>query len=250
VTDNEGSGLKIFGSGLRKIRQKAGKTIAQAAMDAGMTLSVYHKIEVGQREVYQNEVGPLAQSFGHNVESMFAEIAAMYKAGDLTKHINKVKERMKSVLIPGSPLSGIDLPANLYGAKLYDSARAKLVPVFGTPNAKGIALRKSDKTMIVAPLTLEGRRGVYAIVPNSKRVGGVLPDKCHVFADSEVAPAVGDMAVFINTDFDQLDSEETVAAQIAVVREDAKGKLYGLLSYPEDRIAAKTLHKVVMIVME
>ena len=56
MSDNENSGLKVFGSGLRKIRQQTGKTIAQAAKDAGMTLSVYHKIEVGQREIYQNEI--------------------------------------------------------------------------------------------------------------------------------------------------------------------------------------------------
>ena len=62
MTDNEDSGLKIFGSGIRKIRQQSGKTIAQAAKDAGMTLSVYHKIEVGQREVYKNEIEPLAKS--------------------------------------------------------------------------------------------------------------------------------------------------------------------------------------------
>ncbi|MDR1337906.1 MAG: helix-turn-helix domain-containing protein [Rickettsiales bacterium] len=250
LTDNEGSGLKIFGSGLRKIRQKSGKTIAQAAQAASMTLSVYHKIEVGQREVYQNEVEPLAKSFGYNIGGLFDEIAALYKAGELNKQISKVKERIKSVLIPGSPLSGIDLPANLYGAKLYDSARAKLVPVFGTPDAKSITLRKSDKTMIVAPLTLEGRKGVYAVKPNSKRMCNVLPDKCYVFADSETKPAVGDMAVFIDADFDKMDVNETVAAQVSVVREDPKGRLYGQLFSPEEKITAKTMHKVVMIVME
>ncbi|MDR0741795.1 MAG: helix-turn-helix domain-containing protein [Rickettsiales bacterium] len=250
LTDNEGSGLKIFGSGLRKIRQQSGKTIAQAAKDAGMTLSVYHKIEVGQREVYQNEVDPLAQSFGYDVESLFNEIAALYKNGELAKQINKVKERIKSVLVPDSPLSGIDLPANLYGAKLYDNARAKLVPVFGTPVAKGIALHKSDRTMIAAPLTLEGRKGVYAVLPNAKRLGYVLPDKCYIFADSETKPAVGDMAMFIDADFDKMGIDETVMAQIAVVREDAKGKIYGQLSLPEEKVAAKTMHKIVMIVME
>jgi transcriptional regulator with XRE-family HTH domain len=250
LTDNEGSGLKIFGSGLRKIRQKSGKTIAQAAKDANITLSVYHKIEVGQREVYQEEVEPLAKSFGHTVDSMFNEIAALYQAGELNKQINKVKERIKSVLIPGSPLAGIDLPANLYGAKLYDNARAKLVPVFGTPGPKGIALRKSDKTMIVAPMTLEGRKGVYAVVPNAKRLGGVLPDKCYVFADSEMKPVAGDMAVLMNSDFDKMEVDEMVTVQIAVVRKDAKGRFYGQLSLPDEKVAAKTMHKVVMIVME
>ena len=43
---------------MRKIRQQSGKTIAQAAKEAGMTLSVYHKIEVGQREIYKNEIDP------------------------------------------------------------------------------------------------------------------------------------------------------------------------------------------------
>jgi len=78
LNDNEDSGLKVFGSGLRKIRQQTGKTIAQAAKEAGMTLSVYHKIEVGQREVYQNEIEPLAKSFALSVENMFDKIANMY----------------------------------------------------------------------------------------------------------------------------------------------------------------------------
>ncbi len=91
LTDNEGSGLKVFGSGLRKIRQRSGKTIAQAAKDAGMTLSVYHKIEVGQREVYENEIEPLATSFGYSAETLFDEIATLYKSGELNKQISKVK---------------------------------------------------------------------------------------------------------------------------------------------------------------
>ena len=63
LTDNEDSGLKVFGSGLRKIRQNSGKTIAEAAKASHMTLSVYHKIEVGQREIYENEIDILAKTF-------------------------------------------------------------------------------------------------------------------------------------------------------------------------------------------
>lgn len=250
LTDNEGSGLKIFGSGLRKIRQKVGKTIAKAAKDAGMTLSVYHKIEVGQREVYQNEVEPLAKSFGYNVESFFDEVAKLYKSGDLNKQINKVKERVRSVLIPGSPLSGIDLPGSLYGAKLYDSARRKLAPVFGTPNGKSILFSKSDKTMIVSPIGLEGRKGVYAVIPNTKRLGNTIPEKSYIFADSETKPAVGDMAICIDADFEKIGTDTSVNAQIAMVRADSKGNLFGQILSPDEKITFKTMHKVVMIVME
>ena len=214
------------------------------------TLSVYHKIEVGQREIYENEIEPLAQSFAMTVESMFDKIAALYKSGELNKHINKVKERVKSVLEPGSPLSGIDMGGGLYGAKLYDSARKKLVPVFGTPAGKSIAFKKSDKTMIVAPISLEGRSGIYAIIPNSKRLGGFIPEKSYVFADVNAPVAAGDLAVCIDTDFSALDSETTISAQIATIRQDSKGKIYGQLACPEEKINPQTMHKVIMVVME
>ena len=250
MNDNEDNGLKIFGSGLRKIRQLSGKTIARAAKDAGMTLSVYHKIEVGQREIYKNEIEPLAKSFAMGTEQMFDKIADLYKSGELTKQINKVKERVKSVLVPGNPASGIDIQGNLYGAKLYDSARKKLVPVFGTPSGKAIALKKSDKTMIVAPGALEGRKGVYAIIPNTKRLGGIIPEKSYIFADATKPAQVGDMAVCIDEDFDALDMETTVSAQIVSVRKDSKGKIFGQVFAPEEKITGKTMHRVVMIIME
>jgi transcriptional regulator with XRE-family HTH domain len=250
MTDNEDSGLKIFGSGLRKIRQQSGKTIAQAAKDAGMTLSVYHKIEVGQREIYKNEIEPLAKSFAMAADDMFAKIANLYKSGELNKQINKVKERVKSVLVPDSPLSGIDMQGSLYGAKLYDSARKKLVPVFGMPAGKSISFKKSDKTMIVAPMTLEGRQGIYAVVPNAKRLGGFIPEKSYVFADAMKPAQVGDLAVFVDADFNSLDNDTTVSAQIAMVHQDSKGKIFGAIAGPEEKITAATMHKVVMIITE
>ncbi|MDE6481557.1 MAG: helix-turn-helix domain-containing protein [Alphaproteobacteria bacterium] len=250
LNDNENSGLKVFGSGIRKIRQKTGKTIAQAAKDAGMTLSVYHKIEVGQREIYENEIEPLAKSFAYSVESLFDEIAKLYKSGDLNKQISKVKERVKSVLVPGNPLSGIDMHGSLYGAKLYDSARKKLVPVFGMPAGKSIAFKKSDKTMIVAPMPLEGRNGIYAIMPNTKRLGGFIPEKSYVFADAGATPVPGDLAVFIDADFASLEADAAATAQIAVVKSDTKGKIQGQIASPEEKVTGKSVHKVIMIVME
>ncbi len=250
LSDNENSGLKIFGSGLRKIRQQSGKTIAQAARDAGMTLSVYHKIEVGQREVYQDEIEQLAKSFGYTEDALFNKIATLYKSGELTKQIDKVKERVKSVLVPGNPLSGMDMHSSLYGAKLYDSARKKLVPVFGMPSGKAIAFKKSDKTMIVAPMPLEGHKSIYAVIPNSKRLGGFIPEKSYVFADADTPARVGDLAVCIDSDFESMDDNASAMAQIVSVRQDSKGKVYGQISSPEEKIIGQTMHKIVMIVME
>ena len=168
----------------------------------------------------------------------------------MTKQINKVKERVKSVLEPGNPMSGLDVHGGLYGAQLYDNARKKLVPVFGKPDGKSIKLKKSDETMIVAPSALEGVKGIYAVVPNSKRRGGFIPETAYVFVDAGSAPAVGDLAVCIDSDFATMDSDETVNAQIAVVRQDSHGNVYGHISNPEEKIKTKTMHKVVMIVMK
>lgn len=250
LNDNEDSGLKIFGSGLRKVRQRSEKTIADAAKAAGMTLSVYHKIEVGQREVYEDEIDVLAKAFGYTSSQLFDEIAKLYNAGELTKQINKVKERVKSVLEPVNPVSGLDIHGGLYGAQLYDNARKKLVPVFGKPEGKSIKLKKSDENMIVAPTTLEGHNGIYAVIPNSKRSGGFIPESSYVFADANSKPGVGDLAISINADFNKMSSDEVVDAQIVVVRQDTHGKIYGHVSNPEEKITPKTLHKIVMIVMQ
>lgn len=250
LNDNEHSGLKIFGTGLRKIRQQSGKTIAQAAKDAGMTLSVYHKIEVGQREIYQNEIEPLAKSFATSAEKMFDKIAEMYKSGELTKQIDKVKERVKSVLIPGNPTSDIDMHSGLYGAKLYDSARRKLVPVFGTPDKDHIKFKRNDKTMIVAPMTVEGRSDVYAVIPNIKRLGGFVPEKSYVFADASAKVSVGDLAICIDKEFSELGADDIAVAQIVSVHRDSKGKLFGKITDPDEKIIGKTMHKVIMIISE
>lgn len=250
LTDNEGSGLKIFGSGLRKIRQRSEKTIAEAAHAAKMTLSVYHKIEVGQREIYKNEIDTLAHAFGYTASELFDEIAKLYNAGELTKQIDKVKERVKSVLEPVNPISGLYVHDGLYGAQLYDNARKKLVPVFGKPSGKVIKLKKSDETMIVAPTALEGHNGIYAVLPNSKRSGGFIPESAHVFADANTQPNVGDLAICIKSDFSKLASDEVVEAQIVIVRQDNHGKIYGHISNPEEKVSGETFHKVVMIVMQ
>ena len=250
LTDNEDSGLKVFGAGLRKIRQRSEKTIADAARAAKMTLSVYHKIEVGQREVYEDEIDVLAGAFGLTSPKLFDEIAKLYNAGELTKQINKVTERVKSVLEPEHPTSGPDVRGGVFGAHLYDIARKKLVPVFGTPDGNGIKLKKSDETMIAAPTALEGRSGIYAVVPNTKRSSGFIPETAYAFADSNLKPKAGDLAVCITSNFAKMESDEVSNAQIVVVKQDTAGKTYGYISNPEEKVTGKTMHKIVMIVMQ
>jgi transcriptional regulator with XRE-family HTH domain len=254
LSSNEISGLKIFGSGLRHLRREMGKTIAQAARDASLTLSVYHKLEIGQRDVYEDEIKPLAKSFGKTPETLFKTIADLFRAGNLSKQIDKVEEKVKSVLIPGSPMSGVNLAGSLYGAKLYDSARRKLVPIFGQPGGRDIIFKKSDEKMILAPINLEGRSSIYAVIPNVPRLGGAFPRRAYVFIDADAVPQPGDLALALPMDFDKIELNSKQRANLVLVKEDAKGKLYGQMFDPDEKLAVKntdnSLHKVVQIVTE
>ena len=104
--------------------------------------------------------------------------------------------------------------------------------------------------MIPAPAELEGLIGIYAIVPNSKRLGGFIPESSYVFVDINSKPVAGDLAVCIDSDFSEMATDETTKAQIVSLRQDSHGKLYGHVSNPEEKITGKTMHKVIMIVMK
>ena len=165
--------------------------------------------------------------------------------------MDKVKERVKAVLVPGDSSSDMDdMRGHLYGAKLYDNARRKLIPVFGKPDGKALTFTKSDSRMIVAHANLEGRRGVYAVIPNSKRLGGFIPEKAYVFADIKADVVPGDLAVFVDADFNSLKTDETVSANIAIVKKDSKGQIYGQMALPDEKIFAPTMHKVIMFIAE
>jgi hypothetical protein len=211
---------------------------------------------VGQRELYEDEAADLAKALNKTPDAMFKSIAELFERGELTKQISKVEEKVRSVLTPKSSASGFDLSGAIYGAKIYDSARKKLVPVFGIPtqNDKELTFRKTDERMIVSPATLEGNAGIYAVVPNTKRLGPMFPARAFLFVDPSATAQPGDLAISLSEDFEKMGRHDKANARVVMVREDAKGKLYGILVGPEEKISVSNtggrLHKVVQIVIE
>ena len=253
LTANEGSGLKVFGAGIRYLRKAANITIADAAKRAKMTLSVYHKIEVGQRGIFEPEVEPLAKVFGLTGPEMFDKISKLYKSDKLGRFIQKIETKVKSVLTPSVSAAGVNLSGALYGANIYDSVRRKLVPVFAEPDDKGgLVFVKTDEKMIAMPANLEGRDTVYAVRTDQKAMGKMWPARAHIFADSEAAPGEGDLAVYLADDFAAMKSGAKTHARIVLVGCDAKGKLIGRTTTEVLQIknAADRLHKVLQIAMD
>ncbi len=80
---NEKSGLKTLGAGLRYIRGEKMLTLQDVAKGAGLTLSVYHRIEMGQREVTEDQFKKIAHALGFTAETLQIQIYELDMAGTL-----------------------------------------------------------------------------------------------------------------------------------------------------------------------
>lgn len=80
---NEKSGLKTLGAGLRYIRGEKMLTLQDVAKGAGLTLSVYHRIEMGQREVTEEQFKKIAHALGFTTETLQIQIYELDMAGTL-----------------------------------------------------------------------------------------------------------------------------------------------------------------------
>ena len=80
---NEKSGLKTLGAGLRYLRGGKMLTLQDVAQGAGLTLSVYHRIEMGQREVTEDQFVKIAHALGFDPEELQIKIYELDMAGTL-----------------------------------------------------------------------------------------------------------------------------------------------------------------------
>ena len=78
---NKSSGLKVLGAALRYIRNDKSLTLIEVAENADMTLSVYHRIEMGQREVSDKEYKSIAKALGMEVDTLKEEVKRLDAEG-------------------------------------------------------------------------------------------------------------------------------------------------------------------------
>ncbi len=255
VNENENSGLKILGAGLRFIRKREHKIISSIAKSAGLTVSVYHRIEVGSRDLYEDELEKIAKALKRTPETLIKEIYNLYESGKLEKVFNKEEKISQPVLIPGSPINSVNIAGSLYGAKIYELTRKKLVPIYGTPGEKGIIFKKTEEKLAVIPSFLEGKNGIYVVIPVARRLMNILPAKSYLYINPEESVQPGDLAILFDKDYSKISTEEKVNANIVSVREDIDGKIYGVMYNPDEKIKldlkrSDRLHKIVLIAMD
>lgn len=233
---NQSAGLKTLGAGLRHIRTNKGLTLIEVAEHADMTLSVYHRIEMGQREVSDKEYRNIAKALSMTLEHLKTEIQNLDSEGQLEDIIEHNDTRYK--LLNNARYANIGLSST-------DSNDEIMVPVYGIGNAEGNIL--IDKTAnfkeIACPSALVSKQNVYAVNLCTRRLGSLISNRAVLFVDPNEVVSSGDIALYY------ISETET---KLLSIREDEQGQLYGLRWNPDERINFTNsdltkIHKVAVI---
>ncbi len=235
---NQNAGLKTLGAGLRHIRTAKGLTLIEVAESANMTLSVYHRIEMGQREVSDKEYRNIARALSSTVDKLKNDIKKLDEDGVLSDIIEHNDTRSK--ILNNSRYAKI-----VMGNDDSDSA---MVPVYGSSNSEGnIEIRRDGSSFkeVVCPINLQTRSGVYAINLCTRRLGSLLSNRSILFIDPNEVVSAGDIALYYINDGE---------AKLLSIREDENGQLYGLRWNPDERTNFTNgdlikIHKVVAITL-
>lgn len=233
---NEKSGLKTLGAGLRQIRNEKNLTLIEVAESADMTLSVYHRIEMGQREVSDKELKNIAKAMNTAVEELKESIKNLEDKGMLEEIIQRNDAKYKLLSTPRGAISAFGNTTNQDGVK---------ISVFGVAGKDGdiIIDFEQETKKVQRPPQLYNKKEAYAVNLCSRRLGSLLPTRSIMFVDPQEVVSVGDIAIYFVSD------EE---AKILSIREDENGALYGLRWNPDERIEISNddlnkVHKVVAL---
>ncbi len=232
---NEKSGLKTLGAGLRQIRNEKNLTLIEVAESADMTLSVYHRIEMGQREVSDKEFKNIAKALNMEPEALKEEIKSLDDKGMLEEIIQRNDAKYKLLSTPRGAIASF----------MAQSAETTKVSVYGTAGKDGDVLidMENETKKVPCPPQLANKKDIYAVNLCTRRLGSVLPTRSVMFVDPSDVVSVGDIAIYYATPGE---------AKILSIREDENGQLYGLRWNPDERIEIgnddlSKIHKVVVI---
>ena len=233
---NQSAGLKTLGAGLRHIRNEKGLTLIEVSEHADMTLSVYHRIEMGQREVSDAEYRNIARALSMTVEKLKNEIKKLDSAGQLSDIIEHNDNRYKVL----NNTRYANLAGNVNGED-----DAAMIPIYGNGNAEGniVIDRSGTFKEMVCPHHLLNKQDIYAVNLCTRRLGSLLSSRAVLVLDPNEVVSAGDIALYY------ISENET---KLLSIREDENGQLYGLRWNPDERINFNNsdltkLHKVATI---
>ncbi len=232
---NEKSGLKTLGAGLRQIRNEKNLTLIEVAESADMTLSVYHRIEMGQREVSDKEMKNIAKALKMPVDELRQQIKDLDENGFLEEIIQRNDAKYKLLSTPRGAIAS-------FGTGAIENVQ---ISVFGVAGKNGDIIIDVEEEVkkVDCPISLQNKKDAYAVNLCTRRLGNLLPARAILFVDPQEPVSVGDIAVYYT---------ENNSAKIISVRENESGQLYGVRWNPEEKTLLtdddlQKLHRVVFI---
>ena len=232
---NEKNGLKTLGAGLRQIRNEKKLTLVEVAENSNMTLSVYHRIEMGQREVSEKEMRNIAKALKTPLDELREQIKDLDEKGSLEEIIQRNDAKYKILSTPRGAISAFD----------NEFVENNQLSVFGIAADNGNITINFDEEVskITRPSFLKNKKDSYALKLCTRRLGNLLSSRSILFVDPYDPVTSGDLAVYF------VDEDEV---KVVSVRENEEGQLYGIRWQPDEKVVfsdddLKKLHRVVYI---
>jgi transcriptional regulator with XRE-family HTH domain len=236
------SGAAAIGYVLAQLRKKNGKTMQHVAQAIGVTISVYHRIEMASRMIQEDEIKALANFF----DLPESKLIKMFEQRS-RDNLEQLKKGVPEQLLPRFPrallkedakwgqLGALERYAMRGSLRVVPGMRRNLpLPVYGrTKLIEGDAHpafvidpeRAIDQVRIED--LFEGREDCFLVRNHSTRLGFLMRVGALAFVDPAATAAVGDIVFFVRRDG---------TADSAVVVGDGLGamklKMYG----PEEEI--------------
>jgi transcriptional regulator with XRE-family HTH domain len=209
------SGAAATGYVLAQLRKKAGKTMQQVANAIGLTLSVYHRVEMASRIIQADEMEAAAKFYGLTS----AELIGMFER----RTLDNLQELENGVpperLLPRTPRSLLKEQAKwgrLGALERYAIGRSirfvaprrrpTALPVYGkiTPYQEGTRRFVIDRDVMVDQVSAEELLAVdddtFLVRNFSQRLGFLMKPGVLAVVDPQIPVAMGDIAFFTRHD--------------------------------------------------
>lgn len=239
---NSGSGLKTLGAGLRYLRGEKGLTLHDVAKGSKMTLSVYHRIEMGQREVDEKTFKDIAHALGLSETDLQLKIYEL----DMSGALDELKQHEGKTGIYTSKGGYNDLPVSRFMIRTADSQEFS-VPIYGFPEEGGIIQVNKNQSVgsVLCPSTLSYDKDMYAIRLKTQILGVAVPKDAVLVISPSSRPNKGDIAVLpIENDRVRIGILQSASGDHPCLNLPFKGESINIST-----TELESMHRVVMIMM-
>jgi transcriptional regulator with XRE-family HTH domain len=235
------SGAAAIGYVLAQLRKKSGKTMRQVADAIGMTLSVYHRVEMASRHLQAEEVAALAALYGITT----ARLVAMIERRTLDNRAQLEDGVRPETLLPRTPrsllqdearwgrLGPLERHAMRRNIRYVRPPAATTLPVCGrvlsdAGGGRRFVIDRAESVERLAPGDLLAAAASSFLVRNfSPRLGLLLKPGALAHVDPQMPAGIGDLVYLVRQDG---------SADAAIVTGDGLGPLKFAMFNPSEQI--------------